>query len=198
MIFRYHDDPNLLKRGAAAAAYGFDPHRAERTRAKMPKTYSNEEREWSTIDRILHPEIWKFYVNHDSNVGADRKSKESAQKGEGGAGGGNEAGQGMNKGGDGDKDKKTVSEGKKKTAGAMGAILGMGKEFAAATGMFRYRYRYRYRYMYRYMYRYRYRYMHGSGLGLGIMWSAALDRQIWCPPIILYNITSIAYNHPAY
>ena len=167
MIFRYHDDPNLLKRGAAAAAYGFDPHRAERTRAKMPKTYSNEEREWSTIDRILHPEIWKFYVNHDSNVGADRKSKESAQKGEGGAGagGGNEAGQGMNKGGDGDKDKKTVSEGKKKTAGAMGAILGMGKEFAAATGMFRYRYRYRYmyRYMYRYRYRYRYmyRYMHG-------------------------------------
>ena len=28
LMQKYHDDPNLLKRGAAAAAYGFDPHRA--------------------------------------------------------------------------------------------------------------------------------------------------------------------------
>ena len=27
------------------------------------------------------------------------------------------------------------------------------------------------------------------------MWSAALDSSLWCSSIILYNITSIAYNH---
>ena len=28
--------------------------------------------------------------------------------------------------------------------------------------------------------------------------SGALDKQLWCSNIILYNITSIVYNHPAY
>jgi len=58
LMTKYHDDPNVLKRSAAAAIFGFDPHLAERTRSKMPVTYSKQEKEWSTIDRILHPGIF--------------------------------------------------------------------------------------------------------------------------------------------
>jgi hypothetical protein len=57
LISKYHDDPELMLRGQATAAFGFDPHIAERTRAKNPKAYSKEEFEWSTIDKVLHPEV---------------------------------------------------------------------------------------------------------------------------------------------
>ena len=35
----------------------FDPHLAERTRAKNISMYNKEEREWMAIDRVLHPEV---------------------------------------------------------------------------------------------------------------------------------------------
>ena len=124
LMTKYHDDASILKRSFAAAAFGFDPHRAERTRAKMPKTYSMEEREWATVDRILHPEVWKFYVNHDKNTGSDRKAKESVNQGAEAA-----KGSGMNKGLE--EEKKEVKDTKKDTVNAMGKILGLGKEFSA-------------------------------------------------------------------
>jgi len=127
LMVKYHDDPSVLKRSFAAAAYGFDPHRAERTRAKMPATYSQEEREWSTIDRILHPEVWAFYVNHDRVTGMDRKKKESEKKGP------IEAGTGMNKGGA-EEAKKEASTTKKNAVGAMAKILGVGDAFDKEMG----------------------------------------------------------------
>jgi len=120
LMVKYHDDPSILKRSFAAAAYGFDPHRAERTRAKMPATYTNEEREWSTVDRILHPEVWAFYVNHDRVTGMDRKKKQSENAKA-------ESGQGMNKGAE--EAKKEVSASKQKAVGAMAKILGVGNTF---------------------------------------------------------------------
>jgi hypothetical protein len=124
LIVKYHDDPSVLRRSAAAVAYGFDPRMAERTRAKMPKTYSKEEKEWSSIDRILHPEVWQFYVNHDKNTGSDRKaadSKLNTDTAEGGKSGmfAREA-----------DDKPKVSQSKQNTALAMGKILGMADDFA--------------------------------------------------------------------
>ena len=35
----------------------FDPHLAERTRAKNSAMYSKEESEWMAIDRVLHPQV---------------------------------------------------------------------------------------------------------------------------------------------
>ena len=77
LMVKYHDDPLILKRSTAAIAYGFDPHLAERTRAKMVSTYSKEEKEWSSIDRILHPEVWRYYVNQEKVTGMDRDAKKS-------------------------------------------------------------------------------------------------------------------------
>jgi hypothetical protein len=63
IITKFHDNPEIMKKQYAIAAYGFDPHLAERTRSKNPKAYSKEEKEWESIDRKLHPEVWKYYVN---------------------------------------------------------------------------------------------------------------------------------------
>jgi hypothetical protein len=56
LLNKFHDDKEMMKRAIAAATQGFDPNRAERTRNKNPRFYSKEEREWSTVDRILHPQ----------------------------------------------------------------------------------------------------------------------------------------------
>jgi len=66
LIVKYHDDQEILKRKVAAVASGYDPHLAERTRSKDQRAFSREEHEWSTIDRILHPEVWKYYSNYDA------------------------------------------------------------------------------------------------------------------------------------
>lgn len=61
LLTKYHDDPNKVSSmspGALGLTGSFDPHRAERTRAKNPKTYTKEEAEWVTIDRHLHPEVF--------------------------------------------------------------------------------------------------------------------------------------------
>ena len=57
LLIKYHDDASLLKKEMSAVAYSFDPHLAERTRVKDPASYSKEELAWSTIDRVLHPEV---------------------------------------------------------------------------------------------------------------------------------------------
>ncbi len=120
LMVKYHDDPSVLKRSFAAAAYGFDPHRAERTRAKMPSAYTQEERDWASVDRILHPEVWKFYVNTDKVTGMDRKKKDAENKTERlDALGGLHAGLLENK----------VNDARKNAVGAMGKILGMGDVF---------------------------------------------------------------------
>ncbi len=57
LLTKIHDDPDIIKRKFAAAAYGFDPHLAERVRSKNFKAYTKDEREWVYIDKILHPEV---------------------------------------------------------------------------------------------------------------------------------------------
>ena len=57
LLSKFHDDSELLLRGQAVAAFGFDPHLAERTRAKNPKAYNKEEKEWASVDKVLHPEV---------------------------------------------------------------------------------------------------------------------------------------------
>ena len=54
-----------MKQKYAESAYGFDPHIAERVRAKHFQTFTKEEREWASIDLILHPEIWRYYTHVD-------------------------------------------------------------------------------------------------------------------------------------
>lgn len=57
LLTKYHDDRDALQKAISAVAYSFDPHLAERTRGKNPKSYTQEEQRWSTVDRILHPEV---------------------------------------------------------------------------------------------------------------------------------------------
>jgi hypothetical protein len=76
LLTKYHDDIEFMRKSLSAVAYGFDPHLAERTRSKHPQSQTKEEMEWATIDRILHPEIWNYYVNRSSNW-LDRNSKEA-------------------------------------------------------------------------------------------------------------------------
>ncbi|CAM9235500.1 unnamed protein product, partial [Ectocarpus fasciculatus] len=56
LLSKFHDNPEQVKRGMGPEAHGFDPHRAERTRIKMSKAMSQEELQWMSIDKILHPE----------------------------------------------------------------------------------------------------------------------------------------------
>ena len=57
LVTKYHDDKEFLRKSIQALAYSFDPHLAERTRAKNPDMYTPEERDWSSVDRVLHPEV---------------------------------------------------------------------------------------------------------------------------------------------
>ena len=57
LLTKYHDDREALQKSIAAVAYAFDPHLAERIRAKNPKSYTSEEKNWSAVDRVLHPEV---------------------------------------------------------------------------------------------------------------------------------------------
>ena len=57
VLTKYHDDREALQKSIAAVAYAFDPHLAERIRAKNPKSYTSEEKNWSAVDRVLHPEV---------------------------------------------------------------------------------------------------------------------------------------------
>jgi len=57
LLNKYHDDKDYMKKSIAAVAQGFDPHRVEKIRSKHPRFYTKEEKEWSSIDRIIHPEV---------------------------------------------------------------------------------------------------------------------------------------------
>jgi hypothetical protein len=64
-----------MKQKHAESAYGFDVHLAERVRSKHVNTFSKEEREWASIDRILHAEVWRFYNHTEKQNFAARKDK---------------------------------------------------------------------------------------------------------------------------
>lgn len=70
LLTKYHDDVDAVKRSISAVAYNFDPHLAERVRAKHPRTYTKEEKEWSTVDRIIHPEVKLkvYYLTNYLNI----------------------------------------------------------------------------------------------------------------------------------
>ncbi len=57
LLTKYHDDPEIIKRNRNIALFNFDPRRAERTRGKQIAAMSKEEKEWSSIDKVLHPEV---------------------------------------------------------------------------------------------------------------------------------------------
>ncbi|KAJ1441114.1 hypothetical protein B484DRAFT_122439 [Ochromonadaceae sp. CCMP2298] len=82
LLTKFHDDADALRKSLAAMAYSFDPHVAERIRSKNPKSYNKEQKHWASIDRILHPEIWQFYVNHHENF-LDRHEKEAGDPNKG-------------------------------------------------------------------------------------------------------------------
>lgn len=64
LLSKYHDQ-SKTDTGKLAGSLGFDSFLAERTRAKNSKAFTKEETEWSYIDRILHPEVlrWFLYFN---------------------------------------------------------------------------------------------------------------------------------------
>lgn len=70
LLSKYHDNPEAVKRNMSVEAQGFDPHRAERTRIKMSKGMSQEELQWMSIDKILHPEVGS-HIEFVSNWGDD-------------------------------------------------------------------------------------------------------------------------------
>ena len=65
LLARFHDDTELARRGASAGTTGFDSHLAERTRAKHPATWTKEESDWASIDKVLSPKIWAFSASKD-------------------------------------------------------------------------------------------------------------------------------------
>ena len=62
LVSKFHDNPEQVKRGLGPEAHGFDHHRAERTRIKMSKAMSQEELQWMSIDKILHPEVLSVFM----------------------------------------------------------------------------------------------------------------------------------------
>ena len=78
LLARFHDDTELARRSATSGMAGFDSHLAERTRGKHPATWTKEEAEWVSIDRILNPEVWKFFGSKDpeSVFAAKKRAKE--------------------------------------------------------------------------------------------------------------------------
>lgn len=72
LISKYHDDPKKIKDLSAGPVIGFDAHLADRVRNKNPLTYTKEEVEWISIDQILHPDIWKYYVKYDEGICIDK------------------------------------------------------------------------------------------------------------------------------
>ncbi len=65
LLSKFHDDPEIIKRNFGVIGQGFDAHLAERTRIKSLKGMSQEEKEWMSIDTILHPEVCiKFVIRY--------------------------------------------------------------------------------------------------------------------------------------
>jgi hypothetical protein len=58
LLSKYHDDADFIKRERHEALFGFDPFLAERTRSKQNKLMTRQEKEWATVDKVLHPEVY--------------------------------------------------------------------------------------------------------------------------------------------
>jgi hypothetical protein len=80
LLVKFHDDIELIKKDFASAAYGYDSNSAERIRAKNQMSWTKQEREWAAIDKILHREIWDFYVHEEKNA-KNRSLTESLRSG---------------------------------------------------------------------------------------------------------------------
>ena len=62
LLHKYHDNADLMNaKMGENSSLSFDPHLAERVRAKSYLTYTREEKEWSLVDSILRPDVWRFY-----------------------------------------------------------------------------------------------------------------------------------------
>ena len=70
LLSKYHDNVDLMKRKSQGSSFGFDPSRAEKVRSTDFSAYSKEEKEWKSVDSVLHPEVWSYYVNHDHHANA--------------------------------------------------------------------------------------------------------------------------------
>ena len=57
LLSKFHDNPEMVRRAMGSESHGFDAHLAERTRIKNERGMTEEEREWMSIDTILHPEV---------------------------------------------------------------------------------------------------------------------------------------------
>merc|ERR1711998_801729 len=65
LFAKFHDSMDKMIRQQQAMGSGFDKHLAERTRAKNPQTYTKDDKSWVSLDKVLHPEIWAYYVHDD-------------------------------------------------------------------------------------------------------------------------------------
>jgi hypothetical protein len=125
LMTKYHDDAEGMKKAFMASSYGFDAFLAERTRAKHPRGYNKEEKEWSSMDRILHPEVWKRYATHDDALGfTDKDSKAAIVGGSLRAAGKFEKVSQLKSRGD------RSDQAKKQLVGQVGKLLGMEQEVA--------------------------------------------------------------------
>lgn len=59
LMKRYHNDPRKLIDTQKTKGEGFDPNYAPTVRFKHPRSWTKEEREWSSMDRVLNPELWR-------------------------------------------------------------------------------------------------------------------------------------------
>ena len=60
LISKFHENLDVMKKGMSITSHGFDPNLAERTRAKDARTFTKEEKEWVSIDKVLHPEVCPY------------------------------------------------------------------------------------------------------------------------------------------
>ena len=58
LMKRFHNDPQLLVDRRKVGPEGFNPEVAGNTRFKHPRSWTKEEREWASLDKILNPELW--------------------------------------------------------------------------------------------------------------------------------------------
>jgi len=62
LLGKFHDDAELMRRKAEQNASGFNPFLAAETRHKDSATFTPEQKEWATVDKILNPGAWIGYV----------------------------------------------------------------------------------------------------------------------------------------
>ena len=75
LLTKYHDNSSAIQTQQMSTIHGYDKHAAARIRATQFEFLTREEREWSSIDKILDPAVWSWYrgQNH-SNVTANHSN----------------------------------------------------------------------------------------------------------------------------